>query len=1595
MEKKVIFSGVEWRDAYCCEVNRLPMRASFAACGSAAEARGCAAAKSRHLSLDGEWYFDYQQDIRALDPSWSTRDFDASGWKRLAVPANWQMHGYGYPVYINIGYDFFNYADADNPHRLDGYTLFADGGGSRSRTHSDDTVPVDDARIRAYELPEYVNQVGTYRRDFKVPLQWRGQRVVLHVGSARSAHYVWINGHAVGYGSDSKLPHEYEVTDYIDWDAEVQQCTVQVYHWSSGTFLEDQDMWRMSGIERSVYLYATPRCYVGDVQVDADFDYVHRRGMLRVACVVRNDTEHACCVDVDCRLEERGRHGHDVLTVRTDGGGNAAAPSADSSHSTAAAHADGDGATAHADSGGTTATSAEGAYTTRTERSTVQNTETTVAQHKRADGAHATPSADSNGNVAAHADSGGTTAHAIATMQQSVTVAAHTTQQVVLSCEVEEAEAWSAEHPYLYAAIIGAHYRAPVDGVGGHSAAAHTDGGDSTAPSAEGSHSTAAAHADGDGSTAHADGDGNAAAHADSGGTTATSAEGAYTTRTERSTVQNTETTAAQHKRADGAHAARGDAGSAAAHTDGGDSTAPSAEGSHSTAAAHADGGGNAAAHADSGGTAAHADGDYSAAAPSAEGSHSTAAAHADSGGNAAAHADSGGTTAHADGDYSAAAPSAEGSHSTAAAHADSGGNAAAHADSGGTTAHADGDSTAPSAEGSHSTAAAHTDSGGNAAAHADSGGTTAHADGDSTAPSAEGDGNAAAPSADGDGATAHIAYTDNEYIAISVGFRRIEIADGVLMLNGEPLAIRGVNRHEFDPDCGFVSTHSRMIQDITLMKQHNINAVRGSHYPSTPEWYDLCDYYGLYVIDEANVEAHGFALSASNPSTDSRWRKQHCIRAERMVRRDRNHPAIIVWSLGNESGSGENFYHSYNTIRALDTSRPVQYEGGGLADYSDIYCPMYLSPELVEKYARGEAFKFIWGAPPEYVDRSVAAGVRTKPLILCEYAHAMGNSMGNFAEYCALFAQYPQIQGGFIWDWVDQSFVTDGNQRRPIIGMADNMKEAHARGCYYGYGGDFGPKKLPNLFGDFCCDGLVNAGRVPYPQLAEVKRLYQPFSFQLRDVGAVPHCWNIVISAGSARLRWDDFRLEWNIKTNGRIVAARSEELGACDATTDTANVVGTRNDNDDATARTADSAVTATLARCADGTLLLTITDIRPCITNNTFLFLMLCCVKDAQWPHVLLPAGHSVAASQIALSAPHTHTQTDMSAVARSAPTHMPPPACSSDSDSEHAVANGRAGEQAPPPAYSSDSERIAITMQKSKIEIACTQTTMSSWTYQGSTLITEGCMPVFWYPPIDNDYGSHFSTRMHHWYDSARACTNRTITTSSGVDSVSTVAHLDYRPRLPATITATTHYYATDILIMEYEYALAATEEIHEVGCVGIELCLNLELDILDYFGCGPHENATDRIASTHIDLYRERVADIAMPYVRPQEFGLHCNSQWLSLQDGNGRGLLIISDDTFHFHASRYDMRNFSAGIQKEQHHPHDIPKSDYIYLRITDIQRGVGSIDSWGSEPLPQYRLPLPQKGRLRFALMAHDMRDAHALAERSAHLRTMCFGHS
>ncbi len=651
--------------------NREPARANFVPYPDEKSAlTGERKASAWFRSLNGSWKFHYDESPDLAPAGFHEESFDASGWDNIPVPSNWQMVGYGHPHYTNIMYPF----------------------------------PVDPPRVPTE------NPTGSYRRDFHIPKEWKGQRVFLMFQGVDSAFHVWVNGRPVGFSKGSRSPAEFDITKFTRPGKNT--LAVRVYQWSDGSYLEDQDMWWLSGIFRDVYLTSTPTLHIRDFFVRTELDQEYKNAVLEVRANVRNYTGKTAA---NCTLE---------MTLL--------------------------------------------------------------------DAAHKPVLAEP------------------AIVGFRVNAAAE--KVVNLEAAVSNPSKWTAETPYLYTLLLTLRY------------------------------------------------------------------------------------------------------------------------------------------------------------------------------------------------------------------------------------------------------------------------------------------------------ASGRVIEAE----ACKVGFRSVELKNGNLLVNGVRIMIKGVNRHDHDPDMGRAVPLEAMIRDVQLMKQHNINAVRTSHYPNDPRFADLCDRYGLYMIDECDLETHGFAIIKrwNQLTDDPRWQAACVDRMTRLVERDKNHPCVIMWSLGNESGFGRNHVAMAKKARALDPTRLIHYEGDYKMKVADVYSVMYPTIEFLA--GSGEAKKKIQRGG--YEPNNPAW--RNKPFICCEYAHAMGNGPGNLKEYWETFYKYKRLQGGLVWEWLDH-----GIRKRTAKGVE-----------YFAYGGDFGDK--PND-GNFVTDGLLFPDRTPSPGLIEYKKVLEPVLVEA-----------VSLAAGKVRVtnRYDFASLDhlatsWTVVADGRVL--------------------------------------------------------------------------------------------------------------------------------------------------------------------------------------------------------------------------------------------------------------------------------------------------------------------------------------------------------------------------------------------------------------------------------------------------------------------------
>lgn len=628
-----------------------------------------------YLSLDGIWKFRWVKIPAERPVNFYKEDYNTSDWDNIKVPGNWELQGYGTPIYTNLVYPY-----PKNPPYI---------------PHSD-------------------NPVGSYKRSFDLPQAWNGRRVYLHFDAGTSAMYIWVNGQKVGYSQVTKSPAEFDITAYVK--SGKNDVAVEVYRWSDGSYLEDQDFWRLSGIDRSVYLYSTAQTRIQDFFAKPDLDSSYKNGLLNVDVTLKNYQSTASEQSVELALLDKA--GKSLFRI-----------------------------------------------------------------------------------------------------SKMALISANGNETIRFSKKVSSPKLWSNETPDLYTVLL---------------------------------------------------------------------------------TLK------------------------------------------------------------------------------------------------------------------------------------------------------------------------------------------------------------------DKNGKLV-------EVTSCKTGFRKVEIKDGVLLLNGKSLLVRGVNLHEHNQYTGHYVDEETMLKDIRMMKLFNVNAVRMSHYPQSPLWYKLCDEYGLLLCDEANIESHGMGAElqgwfdkSKHPAYLPEWAPAHKDRIVRLLERDKNHPSIILWSMGNECGNGPVFHEMYKWLKQRDPSRPVQFEQAGENANTDIVCPMYPSIKYMKEYASRKDVK--------------------RPFIMCEYAHAMGNSTGNFQEYFDIISTSKHLQGGFIWDWVDQGLAT---------------KDENGR-FYWGYGGDFGATAYRSDE-NFCLNGLVFPDRTPHPGLYEVKKVYQDILFKAKDLGK----GMITVQNRFLYTNLKNYDFKWELIKNGDVISQGSFALAQSAGTT------------------------------------------------------------------------------------------------------------------------------------------------------------------------------------------------------------------------------------------------------------------------------------------------------------------------------------------------------------------------------------------------------------------------------------------------------------
>lgn len=741
------------------------------------------------------------------------------------------------------------------------------------------------------------------------------------------------------------------------------------------------------------------------------------------------------------------------------------------------------------------------------------------------------------------------------------------------------------------------------------------------------------------------------------------------------------------------------------------------------------------------------------------------------------------------------------------------------------------------------------------------------------------------------------------EVTDIEIGFRDVKIVGNQLLVNGQPVLIKGVNRHEINPYKGYVVTEEDMIKDILIMKQLNVNAVRTSHYPNDPLWYSLCDRYGLYVVDEANIESHGMGYEELTLAKNPAYEYAHLERNRRMLRRDFNHPSIIVWSLGNEAGNGSNFEKAYELLKSLDPSRPVQYERAEYAYNTDVFCPMY--------HTFDECIEYMESNPP-------------KPLIQCEYAHAMGNSMGGLKEYWDLVRKYPAYQGGFIWDFVDQA------QKWP----ADPQKTGSDH--IFIFGGEF--NDIDPSDNSFCCNGIIAADRSYHPHAYEVAYQYRSILTSSDPDEALDG--KIKVYNENFFIDLSRYFMEWNVEVDGNQVL--SGVVGKLDVKPQQEAQIDLGYSADDI--RDASS--------CAD-------LDGHDIYLNVKYIL---------RSSYGLLPAGFQVAYDQIVVNEVDPVKFKASASAGLSAYVH---------DGKDHSFTG----------LFSWDGPAASRNLPW-KAVFDETTGALTSYKLGDKEMVVEPVMPCFGRALIENDLGAKFQNHLSGWFYPNFKVEEFSVTAENNCHivyvkyspiNVKTINSKKEPLDCVADLSISYRIYSDGTI--EGLEDLQDGGNLTEVAAIprfGMEFAMPGDCSVLEFYGKGPFENYCDRNSAAMVGYYRQRVEDqYHWGYARPQESGTRTGLKWMKVTDDNGTGLVIASDVRFSASALPLSRRqidmSISGGVRRDkgdQRHSLELKKYacegvrslGKTYVNFDYMQMGLGCINSWGAWPRQEHLLKGPMQ---------------------------------
>jgi beta-galactosidase/evolved beta-galactosidase subunit alpha len=755
----------------------------------------------------------------------------------------------------------------------------------------------------------------------------------------------------------------------------------------------------------------------------------------------------------------------------------------------------------------------------------------------------------------------------------------------------------------------------------------------------------------------------------------------------------------------------------------------------------------------------------------------------------------------------------------------------------------------------------------------------------------------------------------DRDVVSHTVGFREVAIEDGLLTVNGEPVTVRGVNRHDFDPDRGRAVTFGTMRRDVELMKRNNVNAVRTAHYPNDPRFYELCNRYGLYVVDETDIEVHGIweNWDVPHPSFHEDWRDAYVDRMVRMVERDKNHPSVVVWSLGNEADFGPNHEAMAAATRERD-DRPVHYEPDEDLDVSDIVGPMY--PPLEEAGEFPDRFDTV---------RELHERFPENPVVLCEYVHAMGNGPGSVADYWEVFRSHERMQGGFVWEWIDHGLRT----------TTDDGEE------YFGYGGDFGDE--PND-GNFVCDGLLLPDREPTPGLREVKAVTAPVA-----VTDAPAAGELTVENRYDFRSLAHLRASWELLADGAVVDAGNIDLSAVPAGEQTTVSVPVETADDDREYR-------LRVAVVLDEE-----TDWAPA-------------GHEVATDAVAVSPG--IRASAGARSRPETsadgsggHDAAGRSADGSGAGAVVGSPDARAGGSLD--LSADATGVSVSGPSFALSFDGAAGTVDSFRHEgreLLADDLRLTLWRAptdndegqpddrQTYTEVTDVVADFDGEYPLDSWWHVSFAEL---WREYALDDLRFRVDSFEG-----SVADGRARIDVSARLAPPMYEFGFDV---EQTYAVdaagavtvdteispdSAFSDLWTLPRVGYAVDLAGDLDTVSWYGRGPGECYADTDAATTLGRYERAVADLHTPYVRPQENGNRTGVRWVEFTD-DGVGLRASGPGLNDFGAHHYSIEDLAAAT-----HSYDLPRRDPVTVTLDHANCGIGT-GSCGQWTLPDYRVPV------------------------------------